>query len=86
MKLISWRRLSLWVAAEAPEQITRFAPLPTPVYIPFVAILAKRVHQFVRDVADELLWIEEKKPLAEDKNVGNSLQSVQHLQKKCQVS
>ncbi|XP_067941733.1 spectrin beta chain-like isoform X2 [Watersipora subatra] len=45
---------------------------------------AKRVHQFLRDVEDENLWIQDRKPIAEDKNVGNSLQSVQTLQKKNQ--
>ena len=42
------------------------------------------MHQFLRDVEDENLWIQDRKPIAEDKNVGNSLQSVQTLQKKNQ--
>lgn len=45
---------------------------------------AKRVHQFMRDVEDEQLWIQDRKPIAEDTNVGNSLQAVQTLQKKNQ--
>lgn len=42
------------------------------------------MHQFLRDVEDETLWIQDRKPIAEDPNVGNSLQSVQNLQKKNQ--
>lgn len=45
---------------------------------------AKRVHQFLRDVEDENLWIQDRKPIAADNNIGNSLQSVQTLQKKNQ--
>lgn len=45
----------------------------------------KFIHQFVRDVEDEKLWIEEKMPLATSSNVGNSLLSVQLLEKKNQV-
>ena len=39
--------------------------------------LAKKVHQFLRDVEDEKLWIGEKMLLARSPNVGNSLLSVQ---------
>ncbi|XP_062617852.1 spectrin beta chain-like isoform X2 [Saccostrea cucullata] len=42
----------------------------------------KRIHQFVRDVEDEKLWISEKMPLATSNNFGNSLLSVQLLTKK----
>lgn len=45
---------------------------------------AKRVHQFMRDVEDETLWIQDRRPIAEDTNIGNSLQAVQTLQKKNQ--
>ena len=45
---------------------------------------AKRVHQFLRDVEDENLWIKDRMPIAQDQNVGSSLQSVQNLQKKNQ--
>lgn len=45
----------------------------------------KFIHQFVRDVEDEKLWIEEKMPLATSNNFGNSLLSVQLLEKKNQV-
>ena len=43
---------------------------------------AKRVHQFMRDVEDERIWIEEKMPQATSTDYGNSLMSVQMLQKK----
>ncbi|KAK3578499.1 hypothetical protein CHS0354_007749 [Potamilus streckersoni] len=36
----------------------------------------KRIHQFVRDVEDEKLWIDEKMPIATSTNYGNSLLSV----------
>ncbi|XP_041353644.1 spectrin beta chain-like isoform X2 [Gigantopelta aegis] len=42
----------------------------------------KRIHQFMRDIEDEKLWIEEKMPLATSTNYGNSLHSVQLLTKK----
>ncbi|XP_052270062.1 spectrin beta chain-like isoform X3 [Dreissena polymorpha] len=44
----------------------------------------KFIHQFVRDVEDEKLWIEEKMPQATSENFGNSLLSVQLLEKKNQ--
>ncbi|KAM9707495.1 spectrin beta chain, erythrocytic isoform 1-T1 [Menidia menidia] len=46
---------------------------------------AKAVHQFYRDMADELLWIEERMPLAMSKEHGNNLQTVQMLSKKNQT-
>ncbi|KAJ8308165.1 hypothetical protein KUTeg_013039 [Tegillarca granosa] len=42
----------------------------------------KRIHQFIRDVEDEKLWINEKMPIATSNNFGNSLLSVQLLKKK----
>lgn len=42
----------------------------------------KRLHQFLRDIEDEKLWIAEKMLLAQSTNFGNSLLSVQMLQKK----
>ncbi|WAR19671.1 SPTCB-like protein [Mya arenaria] len=45
----------------------------------------KFIHQFVRDVEDEKLWIEEKMPQATNPNYGNSLLSVQLLEKKNQT-
>ncbi|XP_013410395.1 spectrin beta chain-like [Lingula anatina] len=45
----------------------------------------KAVHQFLRDVEDEMLWIDERMPLATSENYGNSLLSVQTLMKKNQT-
>ncbi|KAM9354581.1 LOW QUALITY PROTEIN: spectrin beta chain, erythrocytic [Pholidichthys leucotaenia] len=46
---------------------------------------AKAVHQFYRDLADELLWIEERIPLAMSQEHGHNLQTVQMLLKKNQT-
>ena len=46
----------------------------------------KYIHQFVRDVEDEKLWIQERMPIATSPNFGNSLLSVQLLEKKNHVS
>uniref|UniRef100_A0A8C6TPS7 Uncharacterized protein n=1 Tax=Neogobius melanostomus TaxID=47308 RepID=A0A8C6TPS7_9GOBI len=46
---------------------------------------AKAVHQFYRDLADELLWIEERMPLAMSQEHGHNLQTVQMLLKKNQT-
>ena len=43
---------------------------------------AKMVHQFLRDLEDEKLWVAEKMPQATSTDYGNSLLSVQMLQKK----
>ena len=43
---------------------------------------AKRIQQFVRDVEDERIWISERMPQALSTDYGNSLMSVQMLQKK----
>ena len=42
----------------------------------------KRTQQFLRDVEDERIWIEEKMPQAKSEDYGNSLLSVQMLVKK----
>ncbi|XP_067099626.1 spectrin beta chain, erythrocytic isoform X1 [Osmerus mordax] len=46
---------------------------------------AKAVHQFYRDLADEILWVEERMPLATSVEHGNNLQAVQLLLKKNQT-
>ncbi|XP_068195760.1 spectrin beta chain, erythrocytic isoform X1 [Antennarius striatus] len=46
---------------------------------------AKAVHQFYRDLADELLWVEERLPLATSREHGHNLQTVQMLLKKNQT-
>lgn len=43
---------------------------------------AKKVRQFLQDIVDEKLWIKEKMRLATSTDYGNSLLSVQMLQKK----
>jgi spectrin beta len=43
---------------------------------------AKAVQQFIRDVDDERIWIEERMPQATSTDYGDSLLSVQMLQKK----
>ena len=45
----------------------------------------KRIHQFMRDVEDEKLWIAEMMPRATNQDYGNSLLSVQLLIKKNHV-
>lgn len=44
------------------------------------------LYQFLRDVDDELAWLNEKEPLAASTDLGNSLNAVQSLQKKHQVN
>lgn len=44
------------------------------------------LHQFLRDTDDELAWLTEKEPQAASTDLGNSLNAVQSLQKKHQVS
>lgn len=44
----------------------------------------KKVQQFLRDIEDEKMWIEEKLPQATGADFGNSLLSVQMLEKKTQ--
>ncbi|XP_064167267.1 spectrin beta chain, erythrocytic isoform X1 [Anguilla rostrata] len=46
---------------------------------------AKAVQQFYRDLADEILWVEERLPQATSQEHGNNLQAVQLLQKKNQT-
>ncbi|XP_073725686.1 spectrin beta chain, erythrocytic-like [Misgurnus anguillicaudatus] len=45
---------------------------------------AKGVHQFFRDLADEILWVNERLPMAMSEDHGNNLQTVQLLLKKNQ--
>ncbi|XP_075048594.1 spectrin beta chain, erythrocytic-like [Mixophyes fleayi] len=46
---------------------------------------SKHVHQLYRDLTDEILWVQERMPLAESKDCGNNLQMVLMLQKKNQT-
>ncbi len=47
---------------------------------------ARLLHQFYRDVADELSWIQEKQPMASSADLGKNLIAVQNLHKKHQVN
>lgn len=44
------------------------------------------MYQYYRDVEDELSWIQEKLPIASSTDLGNSLNAVQNLMKKHQVT
>lgn len=46
---------------------------------------AMLLYQFLRDVDDELTWIQEKEPIASSTDLGTSLSAVQKLQKKHQT-
>lgn len=43
------------------------------------------LYQLLRDIEDEMQWLEEKEPLAASVDLGNSLNAVQSLQKKHHV-
>ncbi|XP_028652270.1 spectrin beta chain, non-erythrocytic 4-like [Erpetoichthys calabaricus] len=49
-----------------------------------ILLASKEVHQVTRDLEDEIIWIEERLPLATSKEHGSSLQAVQQLMKKNQ--
>ncbi|KAG7231702.1 hypothetical protein INR49_010469, partial [Caranx melampygus] len=46
---------------------------------------SREIHQFNRDVEDEILWVEERMPLATSTDHGHNLQTVQLLIKKNQT-
>ncbi|XP_033469022.1 spectrin beta chain, non-erythrocytic 1 isoform X2 [Epinephelus lanceolatus] len=46
---------------------------------------SREIHQFNRDVEDEILWVEERMPLATSTDHGHNLQTVQMLIKKNQT-
>ncbi|KAM6221395.1 spectrin beta chain, non-erythrocytic 1 isoform 2-T2 [Rhynchocyon petersi] len=48
-------------------------------------LASKEIHQFNRDVEDEILWVGERMPLATSTDHGNNLQTVQLLIKKNQT-
>ncbi|XP_061916611.1 spectrin beta chain, non-erythrocytic 4-like isoform X5 [Entelurus aequoreus] len=48
-------------------------------------LASKEVHQVGRDLEDEMLWVQERLPLAISQEHGSSLQSVQQLMKKNQT-
>ncbi|XP_015599750.1 spectrin beta chain, non-erythrocytic 1 isoform X3 [Cephus cinctus] len=63
--------------------INRFYSLQEPIQIRRDNLEdAKLLHQFTRDVEDELHWLSEKEPLAASTDLGSSLTTVKRLQKK----
>uniref|UniRef100_A0AAX7TGL7 PH domain-containing protein n=1 Tax=Astatotilapia calliptera TaxID=8154 RepID=A0AAX7TGL7_ASTCA len=50
-----------------------------------ILLASKEMHQVAQDLEDEILWIQERLPLATCKDYGNNLQSVQQYIKKNQV-
>ncbi len=44
-----------------------------------------KLHEFNHDIEDEMAWIREREPLANNTSLGQSLTSVQSLLKKHQV-
>ncbi|XP_047195582.1 spectrin beta chain, non-erythrocytic 1-like isoform X2 [Hippoglossus stenolepis] len=50
-----------------------------------ILLASKEVHQVGRDLEDEILWIQERLPMAMSQEHGSSLQSVQQLMKKNQT-
>ncbi|KAK9716990.1 Variant SH3 domain [Popillia japonica] len=68
------------------DVITRFHELQQPIETRRELLEASSMlHQFTRDVDDELQWLSEKEPLASSTDLGNSLTAVQSLQKKHQA-
>ncbi|KAF5308651.1 hypothetical protein FQR65_LT06112 [Abscondita terminalis] len=66
--------------------ITRFHQLQEPLQDRRDLLEASSMlHQFNRDVDDELLWLAEREPQASSSDLGNSLIAVQTLQKKHQA-
>ncbi|XP_041808636.1 spectrin beta chain, non-erythrocytic 4 [Chelmon rostratus] len=50
-----------------------------------ILLASKEMHQVAQDLEDEILWIQERLPLASCKDYGNNLQSVQQHVKKNQI-
>uniref|UniRef100_A0A4W6DZ19 PH domain-containing protein n=1 Tax=Lates calcarifer TaxID=8187 RepID=A0A4W6DZ19_LATCA len=51
-----------------------------------ILLASKEMHQVAQDLEDEILWIQERLPLASCKDYGNNLQSVQQHVKKNQLT
>ncbi|XP_040905112.1 spectrin beta chain, non-erythrocytic 1 isoform X2 [Toxotes jaculatrix] len=65
---------------------TKFQSLQAPLKKRRDNLMASReIHQFNRDVEDEILWVEERMPLATSTDHGHNLQTVQLLIKKNQT-
>ncbi|XP_025833247.1 spectrin beta chain, non-erythrocytic 1 [Agrilus planipennis] len=67
----------------AQDAITRYHQLQEPMQERRDHLEASyMLHQYIRDVDDELQWLVDRELLASSKDLGNSLTTVQHLQKK----
>ncbi|XP_043236847.1 spectrin beta chain, non-erythrocytic 2-like isoform X8 [Amphibalanus amphitrite] len=74
------------VAERANHVVKRFASLAEPMQIRRDNLeQATQLHQFIRDVDDELGWLAEKEPLVASEDLGSSLAQVQSLQKNHQA-
>ncbi|XP_043282558.1 spectrin beta chain, non-erythrocytic 5 isoform X2 [Venturia canescens] len=74
------------IQQRATATINRYHSLQEPIQIRRDNLEdAKLLHQFVRDVEDEVHWLTEKEHLAASDDLGNSLTTVQRLQKKHQA-
>lgn len=74
------------IQEKAQSSISRYHSLQEPIQIRRDNLEdAKLLHQFSRDVEDELHWLSEKEPLAASNDLGSSLMTVQRLQKKHQT-
>lgn len=73
------------IQERANSTIMRFHSLQEPIQIRRDNLEdAKLLHEYARDVEDELHWLSEKELIAGSGDLGNSLMSVQRLQKKHQ--
>ncbi|CAB0012674.1 unnamed protein product [Nesidiocoris tenuis] len=74
------------IAERAQSVIDRYRSLQEPMQIRRDNLEdALLLHQLLRDIEDEMQWFKEKEPLAGSTDLGNSLNSVQSLQKKHQT-
>ncbi|XP_044008912.1 spectrin beta chain, non-erythrocytic 5 isoform X1 [Aphidius gifuensis] len=74
------------IQERAQASINRYHSLQEPIQIRRDNLEdAKLLHQFSRDVEDELHWLTEKETFASSDDLGNSLMTVQRLQKKHQT-
>uniref|UniRef100_A0AAQ5YCV7 Spectrin beta chain n=1 Tax=Amphiprion ocellaris TaxID=80972 RepID=A0AAQ5YCV7_AMPOC len=88
----SWR--ARWRCGKGSEEVDgqrisvekKFQSLQDPLKKRRDNLMASReIHQFNRDVEDEILWVEERMPLATSTDHGHNLQTVQLLIKKNQT-
>lgn len=74
------------IEPRAQSAITRFHQLKQPLEARKDLLESSlMLHQFTRNVDDELQWVDEREPLVSSQDLGDSLMAVQILQKKQQV-